>query len=89
MVFLLGLHVSEDGVELARAHRKRAVAALPVEVAIVGGEALDPFPRILSSALHVRLGESSRQCRYQMDMIGHTADAEGFRVRVAAEWFAR
>jgi hypothetical protein len=37
------------------------------------------------SALHVRLGESSRQCRYQMDMIGHTADPEGFRARVAAD----
>jgi hypothetical protein len=29
MVFLLGVHVFEEGVELARAHRKRAVAALP------------------------------------------------------------
>jgi hypothetical protein len=31
MVFLLGLHVSTEGVELSRAHRKGAVAALPVE----------------------------------------------------------
>jgi hypothetical protein len=29
MVFLLGVHVFEEGVELARARRKRAVAALP------------------------------------------------------------
>jgi len=43
MVFLLGLHVSQEGVELARAHRKGAVAALPVEAAVIGGEALDPF----------------------------------------------
>ena len=85
MVFLLGVHVSEEGVELARAHRKRAVAALPVEVAIVGGEALDPFRGcFLQPFEHVRLGESSRQRRYQMDMISHAADTEGFRARVAA-----
>ena len=39
MMFLLGLHIFEEGVELAQAHRKRAVATLPAEVAIVGREA--------------------------------------------------
>jgi hypothetical protein len=40
MVFLPGIHVFEEGVELARAHRKRAVAALPVKAAIVRGRGL-------------------------------------------------
>ena len=55
-------------------------------MAIVGSEALDPFRGFfLQPFQHIRLGESSRQRRYQVNMIGHTADTEGFRTRVATD----
>ena len=84
MVFLLSVHVSEEGVELARAYRKRTVAALPVEAAIFAAEALDPFRGFLLYPFeHIRLRESPRQRRYHMNVIGYASDAKDFRACVA------
>jgi hypothetical protein len=55
-------------------------------VAIVGREALDPFRGFfLQPFEHVSLRESSRQRCYQMNMVSHTADTEGFRARIPAD----
>jgi hypothetical protein len=85
MVFLLAFNVLQKRFKLARADRKGAVAALPVEALIIGGKAFDPSRRFLLQTFnHIGLGESSRQCSYQMDMIGHTADAKNVRASLPA-----
>ena len=60
VVVFLGLDVSEESVELARANRKGAVATLPVKVAIIVSKALDPLRGFfLQPFEHFRLGEGS------------------------------
>ena len=43
MVPLLRLDVIQHGIELARAHRKRAIPALPEKAAILTIKSFDPF----------------------------------------------
>jgi len=43
MVFLLRVNVFQYGLELTRAHRKRAIPALPEKAAIASIKCFDPF----------------------------------------------
>ena len=42
-MFLLRVNVFQYGLELTRAHRKRAIPTLPEKAAIASIECLDPF----------------------------------------------
>jgi hypothetical protein len=62
MVLFLRLEVSQHHIKLARAYRKRAVAALPEKAAIPRVELFDPFRRYFLNLLdELSLGSRSRQ----------------------------
>jgi hypothetical protein len=86
MVLLLRLKIFERSVELARAHRKRPVAALPEKAAIASLKGLDPFRGwFLYPFDQLSLGKSSRQRRDNVNVIGNTAHAQGFATLVTAD----
>ncbi len=83
MVLLLRLNVLHHGIELAGAHRKRAISALPEKSAIASLKRLDPFGGcFLYPFDQLGLGKRSRQCRDDVNVIGDTAHAQGFAAQI-------
>jgi hypothetical protein len=75
MVLLLPVNVSPYGFELARAHRKCAIPALPRKAAIPRINRLDPFRgRLLYFLDELCLRKSSWQRCDDMNVISRTAD---------------
>src|SRR5438128_3399691 len=86
MVRLLRVNVLQHGLELARAHRKRTVAALPEKAAVARVKRFDPFRGCFLHLLdEFSLGNSSRQGRNNVNVISHTADANEFGTEVTAD----
>ena len=82
MVLSLRLHV----LQLTRAHRKRAIAALPEKAAIPGVKRFDPFRGCFLYLFdELRLGDSSWQRRDNVNMINNTAYAHKFSTEIAAD----
>jgi hypothetical protein len=76
MVLLLRLDVLQHGLELAGAHRKRGIAALPEKETIARVKLFDPFRgRFLYLFDQLSLGKSSRRCRHNVNVIGTTRRA--------------
>jgi hypothetical protein len=79
MVFLLRVNVFHYGLELTRAHRKRAISPLPEKTAIASVKRFDPFRGCLLYLFdELSLGNSSRQRRDNVNVIGNTPDAHEF-----------
>ena len=86
MVLLLCLDVLQHGIELTRAHRKRAIPALPEKAAIPNIKRFDPFRGCFLYLFDdLSLGSSSRERRDNVNVIRNTADAHEFGTEVAAE----
>ena len=86
MVFLLRVNVFQYGLELTRAHRKRAIPALPEKAAIASIKCFDPFRGYLLYLFdQLSLRKGSRQRCDNVNMIGNTADAHHFGTEVTAD----
>ena len=86
MVLLLRINVFQYGFELARAHRKRAISALPEKPAIASIKCFDPFRGCLLYLFdELSLGNSSRQRRDNVNMISNTANAHHFGTEITAD----
>jgi len=86
MVLLLRVDVSQHGVELTRAHRKRAIAALPEKAVIPGVKRFDPFRGCFIYLFdELSLGNRSRQRRENVNVISNTTDTHEFGAEVAAD----
>ena len=79
MMFLLRVDVLQHCIELARAHREGAITALPEKSAIASVKRFDPFRGYLLNLFdELSLGNSSRQRRDNVNVIGNTSDAHEF-----------
>ena len=86
MVFLLRVNVFQYGLELTRAHRKRAIPALPEKAAIASIKCFDPFRGYLLYLLdQLSLGNGSRQRRDNVNMISDAANARHFGTEITAD----
>jgi hypothetical protein len=86
MVLLLRLNILEHGIELTRAHRKRAIPALPEKAAIPSIKCFDPFRGCFLCLFdQLSLGNSSRQRRDNVNVISNTPDTHEFGTEVAAD----
>jgi len=86
MVLLLAVNVLQNGLNLTRAYRKRAIAALPEKGPIASVNLLDPLRgRFLYLLDHLSLGKSPRERRRNVNVIGNTADAHEFPAKVTAD----
>src|SRR5215475_5598567 len=86
VVFLLARYVLHDRIKLARAHRKRAVPALPEETAKATIKCFDPLRRGLLYFLDpFGLRKSSRQRGHDVDVVSHTADVRKFGALIPAD----
>jgi hypothetical protein len=86
VVLWLRVNVLQHILELAGAHRKRTIPALPEKGAIPSIERFDPFRRCFLDLLdQVSLRKSSWQCGDNVNMISHTADAHKFDANVTAD----
>ena len=86
MVFLLCLDIFHHGIELTRTHRKGAISPLPEKTAIASVKGFDPFRGCLLDLFdELSLGNSSRQRRDNVNVIGNTPDAHEFGTEVAAD----
>jgi hypothetical protein len=86
MMLLLRLDVVQHGLKLNRAHRKRAMPALPEKAAIPSVKRLNPFRGCLLYLFNqLRLGNSSRQHCDNVNVISYTAHAHNFGAEVAAD----
>ena len=82
MVLLLRLHVLQHRFQFTRAHRKRAIAALPEKAAVASIKCFDPLRGYLLYLLdEISLGNSSGQRGDDVNVISHTADADKLRTR--------
>ena len=63
MVLLLRVNVLEHGVKLTRAHRKRAIPALPEKAAIASIKFFDPLRGYLGSVEKLRAEVDERRRR--------------------------
>ena len=85
-MLLLRVNVLEHDVKLTRAHRKRAISALPEKVAVASVKCLDPLGGYLLYPLdHLRLRKGSRQRCDNVNVISHTAYAHEFGTEVATD----
>jgi hypothetical protein len=74
------------GLELAGAHRKRAIATLPEKAAVASIKCFDSLRGCFLYLLdELSLGDSSRQCRDNVNVISNTADVHKFRAEVTAD----
>ena len=79
MVLLLRLNILHRGIELTRTHRKGAISPLPKQIAIASVKCFDPFRGCLLYLFdEPGLGDSSRQRRDNVNVIGNTPDAHEF-----------
>jgi hypothetical protein len=86
MVLLLHLDVSQHGIELARAYRKRAVAALSEKAAIPSIKRFDPFRGCFPYLFdELRLGDSSRQRRDNVNVISNAANVHHVCTEITAD----
>ena len=86
MVLLLCLDILHHGIELTRTHRKGAISALPEKTAIASVKRFDPFRGCLLYLFdELSLGNSSRQRRDNVNVIGNTPDADEFGTEVTAD----
>ena len=86
MVLLLRVNVLEHGIKLTRAHRKRAIPALPEKAAIASIKRFDPFRGcFLYLFEELSLGDSPRQRRNDVDVVSNTADAHEFCPEITAD----
>ena len=86
MVLLLRLDILHHGIELTRTHRKGAISPLPEKTAIASVKRFDPFRGCLLYLFdELSLGNSSRQRRDNVNVIGNTPDAHEFGTEVAAD----
>ena len=86
MVLLLIIYVLQRRVELAGAHRKRAVSSLPEEAAVPRSKRFDPLRGCFLNLLdELSLGESSRQCRDNVNVIRNTADMHEVGAKIPAD----
>jgi hypothetical protein len=86
MVLLLRINVFQYGFDLAWAHRKRAIPALPEKTAIASVKRFDPFRGYLLYLFdEPSLGNSSRQHRDNVNMISDTANTHHFGTEITAD----
>ena len=89
MVLSLRLHVLQHGFQLTRAHRKRhsrPAAAGPEKAAVASIKCFDPLRGCLLYLLdQISLGNSSEQRGDDVNVIGHTTDADKLRTKIAAD----
>ena len=86
MVLLLCVNVLHYGLELTRAHRKRAIPALPEKAAIASIKFFDPLRGYLLYLLdYLSLGNGSRQRCDNVNMISNAANAHHFGTEIAAD----
>jgi len=79
MMLPLYLEVSQYAIQLTRTNREGCISALPEKVAIAWFKRLDPFRGcFLNLFNHLGLRKSARQCRDDVDVIGHAVRAKGF-----------
>jgi hypothetical protein len=75
MVLLLRLDVLQRSFKLIRAYRKRSIPALPEKATISNVKTFDPFRRRFLYLLdELRLGNSSRQSRDNVNVVSNTAN---------------
>jgi len=86
MVLLLCFDVLQHGLKLTRAYRTRAIAALPEKASVVSIKCFDPLRGCLLYLLdELSLGDGSRECRDNVDVISNTADFHKVRADVTAD----
>jgi hypothetical protein len=77
MMFLLVVDVSAQIFDVARTHRERAVAVLPIEVGQIVALRLDPLGRIaLQFFQEILEREIHAEPAQDMDVVGQAADAQ-------------
>jgi hypothetical protein len=75
----LSLEVLQHAIQLTRTDGNGCISALPEKVAVARLKRLDPFRgRFLHSLNHLGLRKRARQCRDDVDVIGHTVRSKGF-----------
>ena len=85
-MLLLYLEVLQHSVELTRTDGKYCIPTLPEKAAIARFKRLDPFRGcFLYLFNHLGLGKSSRQCRDDVNVIGHSIRSIGFATQIAAD----
>jgi hypothetical protein len=86
VVLLLHLNVSHHAFELTRAHRKRAIPALPERAAVASVKRFDPLRGHLLYVLdEFGLKSSSRQRGDNENVISNTADAHEVGAQITAD----